>query len=261
MNNKQVVSYDLYTRINKILLEGIAKLEKHYGVELEMPKVLYTLRGTTGGRADYRKWTVNYNAVLLNENVDVFLARTVPHELAHLACDKIYPQAHETDIVMSRTGRWKRTKRDVHGRYWQEIMRVLGVKDISRCHSYDVTNSKIEKTFKKFNYSCGCGVGHHKVGAKVHNKISLFNARYTCRVCKQVLVSANSINSMVVKPAPTPVVKKKAVASTNGTKIERARGILASMHNASQKTVVEAFMSQLDMTQAGARTYYYNLTK
>jgi SprT protein len=250
------VSAELKSRIRSILLEGIAKIEKRYGIKMEYPTVTYNQGGGVAGMANYKKWTIKYNPVLLNENVEVFLARTVPHELAHLACDRIYPEAHATEIVRTRSGKLKRTKRDVHGNYWKEIMRVLGVSDIGRCHSYDTTS--VKRAVTKYNYSCGCGESVHQVGAKVHNKVALFGAKYTCKKCKQFIRPANQ--GKTIAPVIRPVVATK-VPSAGGTKIDRARALLASMIRPTREDAINAFMAQLDMTKAGAGTYYYNLTK
>ena len=45
------------------------------------------------------------------------------------------------------------------------------------------------------------------------------------------------------------------------TKIEMAKKIVADNANASRKELIALFMSQLNMTKAGATTYAYNLAK
>lgn len=58
------------------------------------------------------------------------------------------------------------------------------------------------------------------------------------------------------------VVAAKPVPSRKqGSKIERAVAIARSMPHATQKELIAMFMEQLDMTKAGATTYYYNVKK
>ena len=113
------VTTEVKSRVVAKLAEGIALIRAHYGVSLTMPVIKYSKRGTTAGTAEIRSWAVNFNAGLLMENVEDFIACTVPHELAHLAVERIYPEAHRPQ----RVGR--RLKRDFHGADWQEVMRVL----------------------------------------------------------------------------------------------------------------------------------------
>lgn len=60
-------------------------------------------------------------------------------------------------------------------------------------------------------------------------------------------------------------VKKETVAEPSkakkGDKKEQARAIIASMCGKSRKEIIGALVKQLGMTDAGASTYHYNLTK
>lgn len=56
------------------------------------------------------------------------------------------------------------------------------------------------------------------------------------------------------KPKAQPAVKS---ASRKGTKLEMARALFAGMVDKSRAEVVRVFMSELSMTEAGARTYFY----
>ncbi len=53
----------------------------------------------------------------------------------------------------------------------------------------------------------------------------------------------------------------KAANSTGGTKLDRAVAIIKANPGATQAQLVQMFVDQLDMTPAGARTYYYNASK
>ena len=108
-------------------------------------------------------------------------------------------------MVKTYTG-WKRTKRDVHGAGWQGVMRVLGVADITRCHQYDVTNSKVQRNVPKYAYACSCCKTTVEVGAKVHNKLQQGHhyEHKRCRGSKLVFVGAVQPVQTVVTPSATP---------------------------------------------------------
>lgn len=254
-------------RVETKLRECIDIVEKHYKVKLDMPKVTYTKGGGVAGTASYTTWTIDLNPVLLMENTDDFMKRTVPHELAHLACDKIYPEAHNRGfndeaagmlrmLSIRGHGRYRRPKRDIHGSRWQSIMRVLGA-DPSRCHSYDVTNVKRRKA--RFDYKCSkCGTAM-SVGPKIHKQIQRdASSRWhrSCRGHPLVLVGAQPKVTPVTLPTRTPV--QPGV----GTKQQRAFAIYQSLKNQYDRTaIITRFMRDLGMTKAGASTYYYNCQK
>lgn len=160
------VSKELKARVNEKLEETIARAERHFGQTFRFPRVMYTQRGTTAGTARLQEWAVNFNAILLNENVDDFIARTVPHEMAHLIDFQLYPENH-------RVG-WGQ-KRSVHGPTWKHIMRVVGA-DPSRCHSYDVSKARVNRK-ARFVWTCKCG-STMELGPQRHKKMLSGATRY-----------------------------------------------------------------------------------
>jgi SprT protein len=258
------VSHTLKARVEAIIKNGIKVAEAHYGIKIKMPTISYNKKGTTAGTANYNTWHVELNPVLLNDHVEKFIARTPLHELAHLICKLVYPEAYVTSFVRTRTGSVKRSKREVHGPRWHSIMDVLGVESATRCHSYDTTNV-VRKNVTKYEYNCGCATPH-MVGGKVHTKIAR-GAKYTCKRCKTVLTAASK--QVVIMPKlhamlgiPTPA--KQPVTKTTsgvGTKAERAKRLMVANPTLSRSGMVELFINQLGMTKAGASTYYYNLNK
>lgn len=254
----QTVHTSIKQRVKDKLAAGIAIAEKHYGIKIKFPTILYGLKGKTAGYADYKKWTVQFNDVLLSENADDFIARTVPHELAHLINHLVNPEDHETRMVKTYAG-WKRTKRDVHGEGWQGVMTVLGVDDISRCHQYDTTNSKVQRNVPKYTYACSCCKTTMEVGAKVHNRIQQ-GAGYEhkrCRGSKLVFVGAVQPVQPVVTPSATPTH-----SPTQGSKIQRCYA-LYKQYSAryGRKDMINVFVQECDCTNAGASTYYATCKK
>lgn len=251
-------------RVERKLRQGIEVIEKHYKCKLNMPKISYKLGGVTAGRAYADQWMVKFNPVLLNENSDDFIARTVPHELAHLACHKIYPEAYNLGAddeaegmfrmlrAMGRGRRLRRPKRDIHGYRWQEIMRVLGVADITRCHSYDVTNSARKKA-GSHEYRCtGCSKTL-TLGAKRHAREQRKPGTFWHGGCGRARLE------LVTNAAPTPVAKITAPKTPEaGTKLAQAYALYkAWQHRYNRQEMIAVFRNEIGMTTAGASTYVY----
>jgi SprT protein len=244
-------STDVKKRISDIIKAGIDTAHKKYGVVVEMPKIIYDLKGTTAGTANYQTWTIRLNPVLLADNGDTFINDTPIHELAHLVTYLVYPSS-----LMPIYG-----KRRVHGPEWQSVMRVLGATP-TRCHQMDTSGVK-RKNVSKFTYTCKCGTSH-QISAKVHNNI-VRGARYICRKCRTAIFYAG--NQQVIMPVeqPTPVVVTPAPTLTAAlnivgtTKIERAKYLMRTQNNLSRGEMIALFISRLNMTKAGASTYYSSL--
>ena len=160
--------------------EGIAIAEKHYGITIRMPTIHFAKRGTVAGTANYGKWMLNFNEVLLNENFDTFIETTVPHELAHLVDHQVNGSLHN---MLDCRGR--RMKRQPHGINWQNVMRVLGAEP-NRCHNYDVSNARARKpqTRTLHNYQCTGCKSILTMGATRHNNMQAGKVKYSHKSCK-----------------------------------------------------------------------------
>ncbi len=165
--------------------ECYARAERAFTRTFDRPRVRFDKRGQVAGTADHRKNELNFNMVLLNENLEHFVMQTVAHEIAHLVTGKVYP---DTRGGFDRFG--KRTKRRSHGREWKSVMIMLGVNP-DRCHTYDVTNAKVGAKRKTvtFDYKCsGCG-SVLPMGKVRHNKFQAGKAKYShCRGTALTLV-------------------------------------------------------------------------
>lgn len=227
----------------------IATIEKKYNVKFKKPAVHYNVRGTTAGKAWYKQWIVGFNATLLNENVDDFIARTVPHEICHLATELIYPHAHVRTM-----GR----KRSPHGTEWASIMTALGA-DASRCHSYD-TSTAIVRRVTSYTYLCGCCGQKFSLGPKRHAKAQQGVAFWhpACGKGRGNLVLA--VDSTKVSPVIKPVVTAPTlpkVANRGGeTKLVKCTHLFENYPGYSRAEMINVFVQECDMTVAGASTYY-----
>jgi SprT protein len=127
-----IVSPDIKELINIRLQKCIVDAEEHFNMKFDFPTINYSLLGTTAGRANYFYWSVNFNPILLTENVEEYIRSTVPHEMAHLIHDKLT--------------RWKNFKRifgskhNPHNDMWEEIMLMLGAKPRIQ-HHYNVSST------------------------------------------------------------------------------------------------------------------------
>lgn len=284
------VPQEVKTRVEQKILDCIAIAESEYGRTFDFPKIRYDLRGKTAGWAKCWNNEINLNSVLLMENLDSFIERTVVHEFAHIVDGIMNPETRETNVTFTRTGRIRRTKRSVHGPTWKAIMRMFGA-DPSRCHSYDVSNATVKKSTRaKHVWVCGCGEAKMKLGAKRHQrqlKSAPFYMRgHTVRRCGKYSylgVEGAELKPMPLfkteRPKPAPVDLPKAADAPKPTvnlgevtalealskglnKRELAMAIYKLRNgDVDRQGMIKLFMEHLDMSKAGASTYYYNTKK
>lgn len=134
--------------------------------------VRFDLTGKAAGMAIFPPRAtpvIRYNALLLAENRDDFLRRTVPHEVAHIIARRLFGK-----------------KIKPHGPEWRQVMQLFGA-EAARCHNYDVSRSSQRKV-KRFSYRCDCRT--HQLSSIRHNRV-LQGQRYLCIVCKQPLVACS----------------------------------------------------------------------
>jgi SprT protein len=175
-------------QIRAIQLAVVAYVQKacvRYAIDFTMPVVKFDLRGTVGGKADYRNNYVKVNQTLCAENFDHYIKHIIGHEVAHLIALALHPL--------------KRIK--PHGDEWQSVMRAFGL-PADRCHNYDVENARVRMT-TQYTYSCNCQV--HQVGSAIHNKIHMNVKSYHCKLCKGVLKAGAQIGGswLYKKVAPS----------------------------------------------------------
>lgn len=160
---------DLIYYSNEKIREGIALAEKHFGRSFPIPKIEFNLRGRAAGRAHYSENLIRLNTHLFRENENEFIARTVPHELAHLIAYQVFGR--------EGTG---------HGHNWRFVCRVLGMTDVTRCHHYkNVIPARIRKKMPRFAFLCNCATPHRVTSIKV--KRMQQGTRYRCVRCNSPL--------------------------------------------------------------------------
>lgn len=253
------VSNNIKERIEAKICECIDIAENAFGRKFPMPQIDYTVRGTVAGYAYDHQYRVNFNPILLNENVDDFIARTVPHEFAHLVDGIVFPETRD-----------RRGKRSVHGPTWKRIMMMFGA-DPSRCHSYDTSNANMKKK-NKFEYRCaGCG-GTVVLGPVRHKKQQNAEAigkqAYSHGTCRGALLEfvgalgqvSYSEAAQGKKKAPN---KKSPKQPKSGTKRAKALTIVQDIYGKGhgREITIQRIIDVLGMSRAGATTYFYNAKK
>ncbi len=259
----------LQDRVLAVLRDCLKKAEAHFNREIKMPTIRYDLRGTTGGQACSRDWSVRFNSVLLIENTEKYLATTVPHEMAHLVDHAIYDSLSGRRFVYSNSGGYRRAKRSVHGDTWIRIMWLFGVANPTRCHNYDVTNARVKEK-QKFEYRCSHCNAQVMVGPKIHTKLQ-HGAGYFHRPCGRghtLILAAKVEPAQVLMAAmaqktvtPTFAATKKTFDSL--TKKQQAMIIFQDLYGKGhgKEVTIQRFIDVLNMTPAGASTYFYNCKK
>ncbi len=170
-------NFDMMQIVEDTVCDLMDKFETSFGsqclYEANMPnEILFSKRGTTAGVSHFsyinRSGYLNFNLIIMRENWDKFIKRTVPHEVAHYCVSLLHGR------LTSRNGR-----RVIHGDAWKRMMRFFGVEDSSRCHSYDVSKARVRKPKKqrRWEYKCQCDT--HMVSTTIHNKIR----RGSNRIC------------------------------------------------------------------------------
>ncbi|HEB96614.1 MAG TPA: hypothetical protein ENI96_09325 [Sedimenticola thiotaurini] len=155
----------------RLKLEALTRLEqyrrqaeRHFGRPLPRPRVRWDLRGSSAGQARFPAAgdpEIRFNAQLLADNGEAFIARTVPHELAHVVVHLLH-----------------RGRARPHGPEWRAVMILFGA-DPKRCHDYDLAQVR-QRRMRRFSYRCDCR--SHRISAIRHNRM-LRGQVYLCRHC------------------------------------------------------------------------------
>lgn len=235
--------------------------ERHYHRTYPRPTTYFDVRGAKGGYAVSVRNELHFHPVLAAENFDHYIAQTVPHEVAHII--DYHNRQHNTDPMMNALNefmRGRRKKRDIHGPSWKAVMGVLGV-PATRCHSYDTTNVKIQKT--KYMYRCGCAEPI-SVGPKVHNRIRMRGATYRCRPCGQSFGTLNYIATQapvrlqaITGGRPRTGAPGSLSAPRPESKIDQAIQLVHTHRGLDRNQLIDTIARNLNMSRAGAQTYYY----
>lgn len=143
------------------------KAEEVFQRKFRRPFIRYDLKGSTAGQALYSQWQLRFNVPLYKENTSQFIARTVPHEVAHLLVKELY--------TLHRV--------KPHGYEWRSVCRKIGMEEVTRCHNYDV-KGHVNRHKRPYKYVCGCR--EFSLTITKHRRIRQ-GANYFCKSCKGTL--------------------------------------------------------------------------
>lgn len=262
------VTQEVKDRVIARIKDGVDKANKFYPKHtFKMPTIKFTKRGTTAGTATGGHWEVNFNPVLLMENQDDFISRTVPHELAHLIDYRVNPQNHEQQVVWTSRG-YRRSKRDVHGADFKFIMSaVLGADNSTRCHEYDVSRARVKKK-ASFQYRCTCGCGTTtSLGSKRHHKEQNRPGSYWLRghgKAKLEFVGNVREPLTVAASAPKETKAKSSSHKSPPRQVKQSTGSIKDQAKAVFQTsplrgdFIRDCVKNLGMKKSTASTYHHN---
>jgi SprT protein len=170
-----MITLEMKYLVNDKITECIKKFKDKTGFTLEFPDIRYDLKGCTAGQAHYGKYQedayIRLNSSIFKDNTDKFVERTVPHEVAHLLARYYF----------LKMGIYKIKP---HGKEWRNIMKILGVNNITRCHSYTIKEDQ-RKRQQRYSYKCNCKT--FALSSTRHNRI-LKGKCYICTDCRNKLV-------------------------------------------------------------------------
>lgn len=174
MNVTPEIQARVLHKIREVLAKGRSAYEKYHGrgapsIMFTMPKVSFDVRGLRAGVASYYHWELMFNPIILMENVEDFLERTVGHEVAHLVSFTI-------DRELGRG----------HGPLWKRVMSEIG-QEPTRCHSYDTTSTLIASHGAAYIFTCGCPELEHTLSKRIYNSVMRDGDVRTCRKCRKAI--------------------------------------------------------------------------
>lgn len=146
------------------LVELQDQVEQKFGRRPIINSVLFNLRGKAAGQATARG-VIRFNPLFAQHYTERFLARTVPHELAHVAAYQMFgTMAHDNN--------------------WRRVMYNLGVEP-TRCHEYDLS---VIPGYA-YSYACPSCKRQYKLSRTRHNRV-LSGTQYSCGVCRTPIEAA-----------------------------------------------------------------------
>lgn len=251
------VPQTIQNRVDAKVLECIVIAENHFHRSFGFPTIDYSLKGKTAGQAFYRQGKIKLNAILLLENTDDFINDTVPHEVAHLIDYAVNASnfgntarvAAQMQQLLEQHRYHNARKHSAHGPSWKAIMRLFGCEP-SRCHNYDVTNSR-RKT-RSYLYECTCCGQRVTLGSKRHAREQSNPGTYR--------LSGHAAKLRFVEgPARANQTIKKP---KNGSKLAEAFNVYDSYHpHYNRIDVIHMIQYTLGVSNATAQAYYYKAKK
>ena len=247
MKVPQKIKQRVYKKVDECIQAAQLYYPNHF---ITTPTISFDVRGKKAGYAMVQANAVHFNPVLLMENLDDFIERTVPHEIAHVIDFIVNPQNFKSTYNHT-TGRF--SKRTYHGKTFKFIMsEVLGADDNSTYHNYDTTNATVRKS-RKFVWKSTID-GHEMIlGIKRHNKMLKGWVRYWLRGKSHHTYTFSHEKGAQLMAAST---KRPTSRPTGSTQKGNAQKIFNGCDD--RKTFIKRAQAELGMKATTASTYWYN---
>jgi len=139
--------------------------EQYFNRRFFRPKIDFSLRGRTAGRAFHFQNLIKLNAKILVENGDKFIADTPGHEAAHIIARYVFGNCIRP-----------------HGNEWAKVMAVIN-QPATRCHNFEVKTKNV--------YICNCPERKHYVSTRMHNNVLRGTHNVSCILCSGKLTWIN----------------------------------------------------------------------
>lgn len=124
--------------VTEVTLEWYKTGLQKFPQEIHEIYVTYDLGGKTAGtacREDSGRFHIQYNPMIMVENLQEFLNDTVPHEVAHLIADEFFKEMWPKGVD--------------HSSLWKFVMIKFG-KNPQRCHDYEVEHLHGKRATEEF---------------------------------------------------------------------------------------------------------------
>jgi len=270
------------TQIRNKIKEVVEMAERKYGFAIPYDRMTieWKNKGSSAASAwhQYGRYGLRISMESATLDMDEMLNDTIPHEVAHLVC------FHNRSLGKN------------HNNGWKSVCRGLGGTG-ARTHSQVLTKARYKS---QYLYRTDSGV-ECKVGPKVHKSCRLGGTRrlkstgesfgidhfirhitpeeHRREHEKEVTAYRNAAGSPAAptshkRPTPKPASHKRPTHDEYGlplrasipvapgaSKKVRAMAIYTANSTDSRATIITMFMDRLDMTKAGASTYYANCKK
>lgn len=253
---------ELKARVQAELARCVEVINRIHNQQFTVPVVVYFNKGRTAGRASNYKWEIELHAPLLSQNPDE-LEPTVAHEFAHLADRKLHPTTRDSGIYMSRNGNFRRSKRSLHGTTWKSIMITLEHQP-DRCHRMDTTTVRAKRTIKHM-YKCEVCGQTGKVGGKIHGQIQRGETKrwfMKCHDISHALTKEGYMGAIIPPRAPIAVPGEPSIKPEAGkTKLQQVVELVRASSSLSRSLLIPIIMEKVNMSKAGASTYYQSAKK
>jgi SprT protein len=235
IHTDQDITPSLQAKIKTKINQCLEIAETHYSRTFYPPKLDFSLTGRHAGRACSSTNTIQINSTILIQNEADYINQTVPHEVAHLVTDAVYPHGHLDQTKKTATI-------PHHGTGWKHVMELFGVQP-ALYHNYAIAPS----------------IRHNRV-----------KYAHICSVCNN-LVELSVNQSILARADPTAMYHLKCGTSSRLTpqddgivplsKFGKCEQIYLTSRAASRADLIQLFAVRAGTTPASGATYYSKLRK